>query len=245
MSASTCVTIDTADGPMTAYEVRPANGARGAVVVIQEAFGLTTHIEHVARRIAAAGWYAIAPGILHRQGDPTPIFAYDDLDSVLPAMGRMTAEGIETDLAATFEYVAAIGFEPARTGIVGFCMGGSVAFLAATQYALGGAVTFYGGGVRQGRFGVPALLDLAPNLRTPWLGLYGDLDVGIPIDELEELRAVAADTAVDTDIVRYPEADHGFNCNDRPAVFNADAAAAAWQRMLEWFDTHLAATVDA
>jgi carboxymethylenebutenolidase len=185
MSAGTYITIDTADGPMTAYEARPVNGARGAV-------GLTTHIEHVARRIAAAGWYAIAPGILHRQGDPTPIFAYDDLDSVLPAMGRMTTEGM-----------------------------------------------------RQGRFGLPALLDLASNLRTPWPGLYGDLDVGIPIDELEELRAVAAYTAVDTDIVRYPEADHGFNCNDRPAVFNADAAAAAWQRMLEWFDTHLAATVDA
>jgi carboxymethylenebutenolidase len=119
-------------------------------------------------------------------------------------------------------------------------MGGSVTFFAATSRAIGAAVTFYGGGVDQGRFGLPSLIEQAPNLKTPWLGLYGDLDKGIPTEEVERLREAVSSAPVATEIVRYADADHGFNCNDRASVFNATAAADAWQRTLAWFDTHLA-----
>src|SRR5579883_1025635 len=163
-SASANLTIDTDDGPMPAYEASTKGEPRGGIVVIQEAFGVTSHIEDVARRLADAGWHAVAPSLFHRQG--SPVFDYDDL--------------------------ASIGFGPSRTGIVGFCMGGTVTFVAATLRPVGAAVTFYGGGVRQGRFGLPGLIDLAPSLQTPWLGLFGDLDKSIPVEDVEALRAATA-----------------------------------------------------
>jgi len=158
---------------------------------------------------------------------------------VMPAMGALTAGGITTDLDGAFDHLAAAGFDDAHCGIVGFCMGGSVTLYAGTIRRLGAAVTFYGGGVGQGRFGLPGLAELAPSLSTPWLGLYGDADQGIPVAEVESLRAAAATASVDTEVVLYPDADHGFHCDGRPAVFNADAAADGWQRTLAWFDAHV------
>lgn len=237
-SASANLTIDTDDGPMPAYEAAPKGPSKGGVVVVQEAFGVTTHIEDVARRLADEGWHAVAPALFHRQG--SPVFAYDDLASVMPAMGQLNAAGLAVDLGACLDYLDSVGFGSARTGVVGFCMGGTVTFLAATLHPLGAAVTFYGGGVSEGRFGLPGLVDLAPKLQTPWLGLFGDLDKGIPVTDVEALRAATDAAPVDTQIVRYPDADHGFHCNDRPAVFNPQAAADAWRRAIGWFEGHIA-----
>lgn len=237
MTTSAQITIDTVDGPMPSYTASPDDAARGGIVVAQEAFGVTSHIENVADRLADAGWYAVAPAFFHRQG--SPVFAYDDLDSVMPVMGQLSAEGLAVDLGEALNHLERKGFAPEATGVVGFCMGGSVSFYAATSRALGAAVTFYGGGVRQGRFGQPSLVDLAPRLQTPWLGLYGDLDKGIPPEDVEQLRTAVGGLPVPTEIVRYPDADHGFNCNDRPAVFNPGAAFDAWQRTLAWFDLYL------
>jgi carboxymethylenebutenolidase len=238
MSSHENVTIETPDGSMPTYEASPDGTAKGAVIVVQEAFGVTAHIEAIADRLADAGWHAVAPAFFHRQG--SPVIAYDDLASVMPVMGQLTAEGIADDLIATFSYLEAAGFSAAQTGVVGFCMGGSVTFYAATLRALGACVTFYGGGVTAGRFGMPPLVELASALKSPWLGLFGDLDQGIPIADVEELRQATARAAVPTEIVRYAEADHGFNCNDRPAVFNQEAADAAWERTLDWFERHIA-----
>jgi carboxymethylenebutenolidase len=83
------------------------------------------------------------------------------------------------------------------------------------------------------------LVDAAPSLRAPWLGLYGDEDQGIPVDDVERLRAAAAQSAVETEVVRYAEAGHGFHCDVR-ASYHQGAAADAWQRTLAWFDRHLA-----
>jgi carboxymethylenebutenolidase len=237
MSTSAQITIDTTDGPMPAFEASPEGDPKGGIVVVQEAFGVTEHIEDIARRLADAGWYAVAPAFFHRQG--SPVLAYDDFAAVMPVMKELNAEGITVDLAAAFAHLETAGFSAAASGIVGFCMGGSVTFYAATLRPLGAAVTFYGGGVAEGRFGLPSLVEQAPKLQTPWLGLYGDLDQGIPSDEVEQLREAAAGVTVPTEIVRYPDADHGFNCNDRPAVFNPTAAADAWGRTLDWFDRFL------
>ena len=237
MTTESHITIDTADGPMPAFEAVPDAEAKGGIVVVQEAFGVTTHIEHICTRLADAGWRAVAPAFFHRQG--SPVLAYDDLTAVMPVMMELSSAGITTDLLASFAYFNEAGFTEAQTGVVGFCMGGSVTFYAATLRPLGAAVTFYGGGVAEGRFGLPSLLEQAPQLQTPWLGLYGDLDQGIPTGDVDQLRKVAAAAKVPTEIVQYPEADHGFNCNDRPAVFNAAAAAAAWDRTLDWFDRYV------
>jgi carboxymethylenebutenolidase len=232
----TTIELETHDGVMPTFRARPDGTARGAVVVIQEAFGLTEHIGSITERLADAGWYAVAPALFHRQG--SPVFGYDDFAAVGPVMGELTAGGITTDLAAAFEHTGSEGFALAHTGTVGFCMGGAVALYAATLRSIGAAVTFYGGGVATGRFGLPSLVELAPTLQAPWLGLYGDLDQAIPVDDVEQLRTAAGRAPVETEIVRYPEAGHGFNCDARDS-FHPASAADAWSRTLAWFDRHL------
>jgi carboxymethylenebutenolidase len=231
------VTVDGAESAMKLYDVEPKGTARGAVIVIQEAFGMTDHIRDVCRRFADAGYRAVAPHLFHRTGDP--VIAYDDMQSVMPHLGGLSAEGLEADIDATLEYLHGVGFADAQVGIVGLCMGGSVVVFGAARHALGAAVTFYGGGVNAGRFGMPPLAELAPNLKTPWLGLFGDNDQSIPTDQVEALRAAAKNAAVPTDVVRYADAEHGFHCDARGSYHEASAAD-GWARTLGWFDSHLA-----
>jgi carboxymethylenebutenolidase len=231
------VEVDSAGSTMKVYDAEPDGAARGAVVVIQEAFGMTDHIQDVCRRLAAAGYRAVAPHLFHRSGDP--VIAYDDMQSVMPHLGQLTAEGLEADLDATLAHLDGAGFSGKQVGVVGFCMGGSVVVLAAARHALGGAVTFYGGGVTAGRFGMPPLAELAPRLQTPWLGLFGDEDQSIPIDQVETLRDAAKTASVPTEVVVYPGAGHGFHCDARDS-YHEVSAKDAWQRTLDWFDAHLA-----
>lgn len=238
MTASDRITLPTPDGPMPTYLARPDGFARGAVLVVQEAFGVTPHVEEVADRLAAAGWYALAPAFFHRSG--SPVFGHDDLAAARPHMAALNAEGISEDVAAALAHVEEAGFGPERRGVVGFCMGGSIAFYAAVFQPVAAAVTFYGGGVGAGRFGFPPMPGLAPRLRAAWLGLYGDRDRSIPVEEVEALRAAATQAPVPTQVVRYPHVEHGFH-SDRPATHDDEAATDAWARTLAWFDEHLPA----
>jgi carboxymethylenebutenolidase len=230
------VTIETSDGEMELFDVEPEGAPKGAVVVIQEAFGVTSHIEDVTRRVASSGYRAVAPHLFHRTGDPE--LDYTNFEKVMPHMQALTREGLLADLDATLGYLRAAGFEDSSIGVVGFCMGGSVTFLAATSYRLGAAVTFYGGGVAEGRFGIPPLTELAKDLKTPWLGLFGDLDKGIPVEQVELLRTALADAPESAEIVRYADADHGFHCDERPSYHEASARD-AWERTIDWFGEYL------
>jgi carboxymethylenebutenolidase len=231
------VTIDSSGEHMDVYDAAPDGTARGAVIVVQEAFGITEHIKDVCRRLAGVGYRAVAPHVFHRTGDP--VIDYDDMASVMPHLGGLSADGLKADLTATIGYLEGEGFAPARIGVVGFCMGGSVVVLAAANHALGGAATFYGGGIVAGRFGLPPLAELAPQLQTPWLGLFGDQDQSIPSDQVEVMRKAAKTAAVDTDVVRYSDAEHGFHCDARGSYHEASAKD-AWKRTLDWLDSHLA-----
>jgi carboxymethylenebutenolidase len=221
--------------PLTS--ITPEGPVRGGVVVIQEAFGVTGHIVDVCRRFADAGYHAVAPHLFHRSGDP--VLEYDDMTSAMSLIGELTAEHIDEDVDGAVAALSAASIDPRNTAIVGFCMGGTVAFHTAARLELGAAVSFYGGGVAKGRFGYPSQLDVAGQLRTPWLGLFGDRDKGIPTEDVEELRDAVAHAPVDTEIVRYAEAEHGFHCDDRPAVFNEAAARDGWARTLQWFGAHV------
>jgi carboxymethylenebutenolidase len=234
----TTATVSTRDGDMGLFDAEPEGPARGAVIVIQEAFGVNDHIEDVTRRFAAEGYRAVAPHLFHRTGDAA--LGYDELDQVMPHFQAVTETGLVADLDATLSYLATAGFEPGQVGIVGFCMGGSVAFYAAVRYPLGAAVTFYGGGIASGRFGSPSQVDVAPQLQTPWLGLYGDQDQGITVAEVEDLRQAASKAAVASDVVRYADADHGFHCDAR-ASYHRPSAEDAWKHGLAWFEAHLSA----
>jgi len=235
--------IETVDGQMTLLTARPTSTPLGAVIVIQEAFGLTDHIGDICVRLAEAGFVAVAPALFHRQ--PSQVVGYDAMGTdegvalIMDLLGSLTAEGLAMDLDATLATLAAEGFDASETAIIGFCMGGAVALFAGTRPGVSAAVSFYGGGVEVGRFGLPPLVDLAPSLRCDWLGLYGDLDTGIPITQVDALSLAASSSSANTEVVRYPDAGHGFNCNDRPDHFNADAAADAWARTLQFLREHL------
>jgi len=230
------VTVTVGDDTMDVYLSEPAGEAKGAVVVLQEAYGVNGHIQDVCRRFSDVGYVAAAPHLFHRTGGP--VIDYEDMDTVIEHIMQLTVNGLEVDLEATLELLAGRGFETKRVAAVGFCAGGSVAFLAAAYWELGAAVSFYGGGVTQGRFGMPPLLDLAPTLQTPWLGFFGDLDESIPIDGVEGLREAAKRASVPTDIVRYPEATHAFHCDER-ASYHEASAKDAWQRTLDFLGQHI------
>jgi carboxymethylenebutenolidase len=139
----------------------------------------------------------------------------------------------------TIAHLAAAGFEASEIGIVGFCFGGRVSFLVAARRSLGAAVGFYGGGIAAaGGLPFPPLIGESPTLQTPWLGLFGDLDKGISVESVEELRAALGDAPVAADVVRYADADHGFHCDARGS-YHAESAADGWRRTLEWFAGHL------
>ena len=230
------IALDTADGPMETYRAVPGGDPLGGVVVVQEAFGLTDHIHRVTERFAEAGFTAVAPALFHRSEDQ--VFGYGDYEKLGPVISTLTRQTITDDVDAPLAELDRLGFPAARQGIVGFCMGGSVTLATASRLALGAAVTFYGGGVAEGRFGLPSGLEAAADLRTPWLGLYGDLDKGIPVDHVEQLRELVASAPVRAEVVRYADADHGFHCDDRP-VFHAEAASDAWSRAIAFLSDHL------
>jgi carboxymethylenebutenolidase len=228
--------LSTDDGPMDLHFARPDGPPRGGVVVVQEAFGLSPHIASIADRLAAEGYLAAAPHLFHRTGDP--VIPYGDFELVMPHMRALTADDLDRDVDAALDFLRGDGLEDAEIAIVGFCMGGTVALATAARVPLGAAATFYGSGILEGRFGYPALVELAPTLETPWIGFYGDADQGIPVEQADALREAAGRAPAETEVHRYPGAGHGFNCDDRDA-FHAEAAADAWRRMLDWFAGHL------
>jgi carboxymethylenebutenolidase len=236
---ATTVTLKTADGDMALYDAQPEGEARAGVIVVQEAFGVNGHIEDVTRRVAAAGYRAVAPHLFHRTGDP--VIDYGDYEKLMPQFAGLSEAGILNDLDAAIAHLGEAGFPSPRIGVVGFCMGGTVAFLAAVSRPVGAAVTFYGSGVTEGRFGMGSMVELTPRLQAPWLGLYGDDDQGIPVDQVEALRGALAAAPVDAEIVRYAGAGHGFHCDMR-SDYHPEAATDAWRRTLEWFGKHLPAS---
>src|SRR5262245_50678417 len=210
------VTVDTAAGPMRVFEAAPDGDARGAVMVVQEAFGVNPHIEDVTRRAAAAGYYAVAPDFFHRSG-PGSVCEYGKFEKVMEFFQALgDDDAILGDIDGALGHLRASGFSDEQIGVVGFCFGGRVSFLTALRHALGASVGFYGGGIVNARFPqFPALAGDAASLQTPWLGLFGDDDASIPVDDVEQLRGALAAAKVDTEIVRYAGAGHGFHCDKR------------------------------
>jgi carboxymethylenebutenolidase len=208
----------------------------GGIVVIQEAFGVTDHIEDVCQRLADVGWLSVAPHLYHRTGDP--VLSHDDFAQVRPHAAALTADGILGDVSAGLDYIAAAGFPAEGAGVVGFCMGGTISYMAAVECGIGAAVTYYGGGVAEGRFGFPSMIDAAPRLRAPWLGLFGDQDRGIPPEQVEALRDASATAEVPTEVIRYAAAGHGFN-RDGSDAYHQDSSIDAWKRTLDWFADYL------
>ena len=167
------------------------------------------------RRLADAGYYAIAPDLFHRSGAGC-VVEYGDFAKVMEYFKDVSGdESILTDIAAALDHLHGAGFADQSIGVVGFCFGGRVSFLVALRYALGAAVGFYGGGIVTGRFPqFPPLVAEAAALQTPWLGLFGDQDASIPVEDLElqvmkdvdELRRRREEYLADRDLDELLEA---------------------------------------
>ena len=223
---------------MRLYEALPQGTPKGGVIVIMEAFGVNDHIEDVTRRAAAAGYHAVSPDLFHRSGGGSA--PYDDFAKVMELFGTVSDAGVLTDVDAAIDHLRKAGFADSQIGIVGFCFGGRVVFLTVARRAIGAGVTFYGGGiVAPGGLPFEPLFDEAKSLKAPWLGLFGDKDAMIHVEHVESLREELDRTnPVPHEIVRY-DADHGFHCEGRPAVYDEAAAKDAWGRAVAWFDKYL------
>ncbi len=234
------VDLPTSDGPMACYEARPGRdlAAAGAVIVIQEAFGVNEHIEDVTRRFALAGYHAVAPHLFHRAGG-SGTAPYGDFAKVIPLYEGLADDGILVDVDAARAHLHGRGWTDLQIAIVGFCFGGRVTFLVAIERALAAAVGFYGGGIVSQRFPqFPPLIQRTDELRTPWLGLFGAQDESIPMADVEELKGALTTAPVATEVVVYSDAGHGFHCDQRDS-FHPQSADDAWNRTLEWLDARL------
>jgi carboxymethylenebutenolidase len=222
----------------TPVQIAGDPSAPRALIVVQEAFGVNEHIRSVTEGFAADGFYAVAPEFFHRSGSPE--VAYDDFPGAMAPMGELNKEGITEDLLATSAFLKEAGYPVSSTGIVGYCMGGTVTFYASTLGIVGAGSTYYGGGLDTGRFGLESLIDLAPTLTNDWIGHFGDLDEGIPVAQVEQLREATATTSFSTAVYRYADAEHGFNCDARPS-YNEAASREARAITLAFFNEHLSA----
>lgn len=211
--------VDGSDLRLTVAE--PDGPARGGIVVLHEARGVTDMVQRLVEGIAGDGWLVVAPHLYHRDGT-------EDLDAA-EHVARLEGDQVMADTDTAFGWLAEHDIEADRMGVIGFDLGGSVALLVAARRTLGAAVTVAGGGISEPLGPLPTLISAAPGLTCPWLGIYGDRD---DVEELDGLLAAARESEVATDLVTYPGRGHRFD--DDPAT-----AEDAWQRMLNWFDSHL------
>jgi carboxymethylenebutenolidase len=191
---------------------------------------VTDAVRGLVHGLAGDGWLAVAPHLYHRDGA-------DELDgdeqTVQEQVDRLEPEQVMADTDTAFGWLAEREIGADRMGVIGFDLGGRVALLVAANRRLGAAVTV--AGEKDGSAAtreLTSLIDAAQGLTCPWLGIYGEEADGTTDAEIGRLRAAAASSEVATDVVVYPHAGHRFD--DDP-----DSATDAWQRTLNWFDSHL------
>jgi carboxymethylenebutenolidase len=205
------------------------------VIVIQEIFGIHEWIKDICRRLAKEGYLAVAPYLYSRQGDAT---AFTDIRSLVEqVVSKVDDTVVLSDLDATVAWAVKNGGDGARVGVTGFCWGGRQTYLyAAHNPKVQAGVAWYGQLVRrEGNMAPRHPVEVAGQLQGRVLGLYGELDKGIPLTQVDAMRAAlqAADDK-GCEIIVYPGADHGFLADYRP-TYNEAAAKDAWGRCLAWF----------
>ena len=225
------IQLSAADGQqIPAYVAQPSAAVKGAVVVIQEIFGVNSHIRSVADGYAAQGYLAVAPAAFHRV-KPGVELGYTDADmgegfGHKTAVEALPAPGVMQDIQAAIDYAAKTS--GGKVGIVGYCWGGLLTWRAAcTLKGLSAAAPYYGGGMT-------TEAEIARHPQVPTLAHFAEEDKWIPLDSVEAFKKAHADVQVFT----YA-AHHGFNCDQRGS-WDAPSAALARERSLAFFAQHLA-----
>ncbi len=235
------VMIDVAGFSMPAYRAAPA-GRTGlpVVLVLSEIFGVHEYIADTARRLARAGYLAIAPELFIRQGDPQ---SYGEMARLIAeVISKVPDAQVMTDLDAAVRWAGANGGDVSKLAVTGFCWGGRQTWLyAAHNPQVKAGVAWYGRLVGQTNDLNPRQpVDVAGALKAPVLGLYGAADTGIPLDTVETMKKALASgspAARQSNFVVYPDAPHAFHADYRPS-FRAEPAQDGWNRALAWFRQH-------
>ena len=233
------VKIPVSDGEIPGYRAMPAGKTNLAtILVVHEIFGVHEWVKDVCRRLAKQGYLAVAPSLYARQGDATK---YTDIKLLVSELvSKVEDEPVLSDLDATAKWASANGGNPAKLGVTGFCWGGRITWLyTARNPNIKAGVAWYGGLVGKGDNPRPLqAVTLADKIHGRVLGLYGGLDKGITAEDVDKMRA-ALKAAGDTksDLVVFPEAEHGFLADYRPS-YNEAAAKAGWAKALDWFKAH-------
>ncbi|MDA8444053.1 MULTISPECIES: dienelactone hydrolase family protein [Comamonadaceae] len=234
------VSIEVNGFKVPAYRAAPAGKTDLPVVlVIQEIFGVHEYIADTCRRFAKAGYLAIAPELYARQGDPLQYTEAAKLMSEL--VSKVPDAQVLADLDGTVKWAGENGGDLKKVGITGFCWGGRITWLYAAHGPVKAGVAWYGRLVGQASELTPKHpVDIAPILKAPVLGLYGEKDSGIPLDTIDKMKAAlqtGSAAAKASQFVVYPDAPHAFHADYRPS-FRKEAAEDGWKRALEWFKTH-------
>lgn len=236
------VSIQASDGfAMPAFVARPASGKPAPViVVVHEIFGVHEWIRDICRRFARAGYYAVAPDLFARHGDATKIADIKRLVGTI--VSKAPDAQVLGDIDTTYAWAGSHGGDGKRRGITGFCWGGRIVWLyAAHSAALKAGVAFYGRLVSEKTALQPlSAIEEVAKLKAPVLGQYGALDKGIPLADVEAMRAAlqkAGQSPPDA-ITVYDGADHGFMADYRPS-YNEAASKQAWAATLGWFDRYV------
>jgi carboxymethylenebutenolidase len=229
------VKIATADGEIPAYRAMPAKGSEHpTVLVVQEIFGVHEHIKDICRRLAKTGYLAVAPELYARQGDVSQM---KNIQQVIgEVVSKVPDNQVMSDLDAAVAWAGKNNGDASKLGVTGFCWGGRIVWLyAAHNPNLKAGVAWYGRLASASNPLTPTQpIDVVKDLKAPVLGLYGGKDQGIPVADVEKMRAALKAAGSKSEIHLYSEAPHGFHADYRPSYREADAKD-GWKRMLAWF----------
>jgi len=228
------VDIPTADRKIPAYLARPAAKGRHPVIFVNtEIFGVHEWIKDVCRRLAKAGYVAIAPDLFVRAGDPSKL---TDMQAVMKIVVAQPEAQVLGDTDATLKYLAAQPYaDMKRLGTTGFCWGGGAVWRDCETHSQFKAGVAWYGPLKAGAYPRTPPLDAVKDLKCPVLGLYGGQDRGIPQADVDAMKAaLKAAGKTGSDIIVYPNAQHGFLADYRPSYSAADAPD-AWGKMLAFF----------
>ena len=235
--SSSTVQLNTSDGKMEAYVAQPKSGGPyPGIVVIQEAFGVNAHIKNVTERIAAEGYVAIAPEIFHREAER--IIPYSDMPKAIATLQRVVDSKAMEDVGAAIAHLKSqSNVKSGALGVIGFCMGGRLTYLTAAHHNndIKCAVPYYGGGIPMGN---PSPLSRTGEIKCPMYLFFGAKDQLIPMDHVNQIKAELTAKNVKFEMEVYPNAGHGFFCNDRGSYHEASAKD-AWEKTKAFLGQHL------
>ncbi len=221
---------------MPGYWAMPkGNGPFPVIIVVQEIFGIHEYIKDVCRRLAKEGYLAIAPSLYSRLGDATKIAEIDKI--LADIVAKVNHPQVMKDLDGVLSWLSVNPkADTKRVGITGFCWGGNITWMyAAHNPKLKAGVAWYGKVSGDKKPDQPLFpLDIANDLRVPVLGLYGEKDTGIPLDQVEKMKVALKKGKRTSEIAVFPGAGHGFHADYRPS-YNAEAAKQGWEKLLAWF----------